>query len=100
MSCSISTILSNACTNKFLQLAETDPKLAKAVMLQLLCNITSAAGTGGVGGINNFAGDGAPTTQVPANGAGTYWDRLNKIQYQWNQTIYLATSNIPLSWEQ
>jgi hypothetical protein len=47
-----------------------------------------------------FAGDGSPTTQVPASGAGTYWDRLNKIQYQWNQTTYDNTGSIPDSWKQ
>jgi hypothetical protein len=92
MACNITTILSNACTNKFLQLAETDPKLAKAVMLQLLCNIATAAGSGGAGGINNFAGSGAPTIQVPANSAGTYWDYTNKTLYMWNP--------INLNWEQ
>lgn len=45
MACDLDTVIKDACTNKFLQLANTDPKAARAVMLQLLCNITS----GGVG---------------------------------------------------
>lgn len=31
-----------------------------------------------------FSGSGAPTTQVPANGAGTYYDKTNKIIYNYN----------------
>lgn len=41
MACDLKTLLSEACANNFLQLAATDPKTARAVMLQLLCNITS-----------------------------------------------------------
>lgn len=53
-------------------------------------------GSSGSGGAttfaSTFAGAGAPTTQVPASGAGIYWDITNKVQYQWNPN----TS----SWEQ
>jgi len=85
MACDLKTLLNSACANDFVQLAASDPKLARAVILQLLCNIS--AGGGGTGGVNNFAGSGPPTTQVPANGAGTYWDYTNGIQYQWNPVI-------------
>lgn len=43
MSCDLKTLLQQACGNDFLQLANSDPKLARAVILQLLCE--SATGT-------------------------------------------------------
>jgi hypothetical protein len=57
------------------------PGMQLAVLIALLDQIVTS---GGPGGINNFAGSGPPTTQVPTNGAGTYWDYTNSIQYQWN----------------
>jgi len=47
MACDLDTILAQACTNKFLQLANTDPKLSRAVILQLLCDISAGGGGGG-----------------------------------------------------
>ena len=38
-------------------------------------------------GQQSFSASGAPTTQVPANGAGTYYDKTNKILYNWNPTL-------------
>lgn len=37
-------------------------------------------------GDDYLAGDGAPTTQVPADNAGTYYDRVAKTLYNWNST--------------
>jgi hypothetical protein len=45
MACDLNTVLAQACTNKFLQLANTDPKAARAVILQLLCNISAGGAT-------------------------------------------------------
>lgn len=45
MSCDLKTVLQGACSNDFLQLANTDPKLSRAVVLQLLCNISGSLGT-------------------------------------------------------
>lgn len=33
---------------------------------------------------SQFSGAGAPTTQIPYGGSGTYWDTTNKILYNWN----------------
>ena len=53
------------------------------VLIALFAQILANGGTGGGGGVNNFAGSGPPTTQVPTNGAGTYWDYTNQILYNW-----------------
>jgi hypothetical protein len=45
----------------------------------MLCALYGAGGAGG-----NFAGSGAPTTQVPVGSSGTYWDYTNGILYMWN----------------
>lgn len=58
--------------------------LADMLELGLLQIIANNVGSGSSGGINNFTGSGAPTTQVPANGAGTYYDYTNQILYNWN----------------
>lgn len=44
--CNQDTLLNQACANGFLQLAQTSPALAQAVINQLLCNI-SAGSSGG-----------------------------------------------------
>jgi hypothetical protein len=38
-------------------------------------------------GVQAFAGSGPPTTQKPANGAGTYYDYTAKRFTQWNPTL-------------
>lgn len=55
------------------------------VLIYLLCQIQSGGGVGG--GVQVFAASGAPTTQVPANNAGVYYDYTNKITYYWNPTL-------------
>lgn len=60
--CTLSDIQTDICTNSFQALSEED-KLA--VILQLLCNISS----GGVGGL---AGSGDPEGVVVANPGATY----------------------------
>jgi hypothetical protein len=47
MACDLKTVLAQACANNFVQLAASDPKMAKAVLLQLLCNISSGSVGGG-----------------------------------------------------
>lgn len=34
--------------------------------------------------IQAFSGNGPPTTQIPANNAGTYFDYANQTLYNWN----------------
>lgn len=74
--CDIDVLLEQACTNKFLCL--TSEKEMLAVLLQLLCNASS--------GLTQqvFAGHGAPTTQVPAFGAGVYYDLDSKDIWYYN----------------
>ena len=83
MPCNIKTILSSACSNGFLQAANTDPKLAKALMLQLLCNISAGGGTGGGG----TAGAGNPTG-TPAAGT-TYLNTANNSFWVYNGTTWV-----------
>lgn len=53
---------------------------------------TSITGNGVIAptlGDDYLAGDGAPTTQRPADNAGTYYDRLNQALYNWNSNTQL-----------
>lgn len=53
---------------------------------------TSTAGNGIIAptqGDDYLAGDGAPSTQHPADNAGTYYDRINKTLYNWNPNTTL-----------
>ena len=84
MTCDLPTILRQACENDFDKAAE-DAVMARAILLQLLCNFTGGATQ------QCFASDGPPTTQIPAFGAGTCWDYTNKVLYSWNP--------ISLNWE-
>jgi hypothetical protein len=101
MACDLKTILSSACANDFVQVAATDPKLARAVILQLLCNISAGGGTGGTqqlfstADLNpNTAGvlptdqtKGAQWYQDPAVGTGTnvwYWSTSTKTWIQFS----------------
>lgn len=70
MICDISTLLQQACANKFLCLSLQEQQ---SVLLQLLCN--------GVGGGTN--GSGAPTTP-PSGTFGFYYDYTNNVIYGWN----------------
>ena len=51
---------------------------------QLLVKILNSLNSGSTGSGGTFSGSGAPTTQVPAGSAGTYWDYTNGILYMWN----------------
>jgi hypothetical protein len=82
MACNIETILSNACSNGFLQAANTDPKLAKALMLQLLCNISSG-GTGGGGTVGTGAPTGTPTAGT------TYLDTATNNFWVYNGSAWV-----------
>lgn len=76
MTCDIDTLLQQACTNKFLcNLSEKD---IEVLILQLLCNFNGGATQ------QAFSGDGAPTTQKPAFGAGVYYDYTNREWWGWN----------------
>jgi hypothetical protein len=66
-SCPQETLLAQACTNGFLQLAQTNPALAQAIFMQLLCNV-SAGGVAGIG----LAGAGSPEGVVTASPGTTY----------------------------
>lgn len=57
--------------------------LTERELLVLILNALNGSGSGsGVGGALN--GSGPPTTQVPAGGAGTYFDYTNSVLYNWN----------------
>jgi hypothetical protein len=58
--CNADTLLSQACDSKFLQLAQSDPKMATAVLLQLLCNLSAAASSGNT----TLTGSGSPVGVV------------------------------------
>lgn len=80
MSCDPGTLLDAAkCFNCL------DPKQLQAIQSYLLCQIQAAGGSAGL--TQYFSGPGAPTTQVPANGAGAYYDYTNKLTYNWNPTL-------------
>jgi len=70
--CSIKDLQASACENKFTCL---DPKVSQAVLLQLLCNIQQAGGTGGATNFTDlgdvpgsYAGSGGFTVRVNAAG--------------------------------
>lgn len=77
MTCDIQDLKDQACENKFSCL---DDSQKIAVLLQMLCNIAGS----GISGQQVFAGSGDPTTQVPANNAGTYYDYSGKVLWNWN----------------
>jgi hypothetical protein len=79
--CSVTTLQTEACASGF---ACLDEKIYRAVLLQLLCNISDGGGSAGLA--QSFAGSGPPTTQVPAFNAGTYYDYTGQIVYHWNPT--------------
>ena len=77
MACDTATLMQSAACLTCL----TEQQLA-AIQTYLLCQINE--GGGSAGSVQNFAGSGPPTTQVPANGAGTYYDYTGQIVYHWN----------------
>ena len=99
MACDLKSLLTEACANDFVQLATTDPKLAKAVALQLLCNISQNGGGGGSGSLltsndlnPNTAGivpsslnSGAIWYQDPAGGTGSNVWLWSKTNQNWSQ---------------
>jgi len=74
MACNSTTLKTNACTNGFAQ-AASDEVLFRALMLQLLCNI-STDGAGVTSGV------GAPTS-TPSSSAAIYFDTSTGAQYNW-----------------
>lgn len=80
--CNIADLIDESCISGFKCL---DPQTYNAVLLQLLCNVASSGGSAGLA--QAFAGSGAPTTQVPAFNAGTYYDYTNAVVYHWNPTL-------------
>jgi hypothetical protein len=87
VTCSIATLIDEACASGFKCLDENQ---FRALVLQLLCNI-SAGGGGSAGLAQAFAGSGPPTTQIPAFSAGTYYDYTNSVIYHWNPTLNAGT---------
>jgi len=79
--CSISTLLRDACTNRF---ACVDEKDYRGLVLQLLCNL------GAAGGIS--FGTVAPTTS-PSNTSvvSLYINTANGVLYYWNPTTQAWT---------
>ena len=69
MSCNLSTLLSQACANQFLQLANTDPKAARAAILQLLCNISTNGISSGIQS-QSVALDSTSTVYIVPHGLG------------------------------
>lgn len=101
MPCDLKTLLAEACANDFVQLATTDPKLTRAVILQLLCNISAGGGPGGTQQVYSSADTDpnlaaiVPTNQTignqwyqdPAVGTGTnvwYWSTSTKTWVQFS----------------
>ena len=80
--CNVGTLIDQACLSGFKCL---DAAQFRALLLQLLCNLSSGGGSSGVA--QYFSGDGAPTTQIPAFNAGAYYDYTNKVTYNWNPTL-------------
>lgn len=80
MTCSLPELLSQACANNF-DVAAEDKVMAKAVLLQMLCNFSGGATQ------QVFSGDGAPPASlVPAFGSGVYWDKTGKETWYYNDT--------------
>ena len=73
MACNSTTLKTNACTNGFAQ-AASDEVLFRALMLQLLCNLS----TGG----NVTSGVGNPTSS-PTSDAAIYFDTSTGAQWNW-----------------
>ena len=100
MACDLKTLLNSACANDFVQLAATDPKLSRAVILQLLCNISTGGSSASqqiysTADLNpNTASivpadqtKGAQWYQDPALGTGTnvwYWSTSTKVWVQFS----------------
>lgn len=61
-----------------------EPKQLEAIKSYLLCQIQAGGGSAGL--VQYFSGDGPPTTQIPAQNAGAYYDYTNKVTYNWNPT--------------
>lgn len=80
--CSASDLIAEACQSGFT--CRSEPELL-ALLNQLLCNYSSGGGSAGI--TQYFSGSGAPTTQVPANDAGAYYDYTNQVTYNWNPTL-------------
>lgn len=80
--CSLSSLIDEACASGFKCL---DEQQFRGLVLQLLCNLSSGGGSAGLA--QWFSGSGAPTTEVPANNAGAYYDYTNKVTYNWNPTL-------------
>ena len=68
-SCNINTLLTDANTNRF---ATADESLQRALILQLLCNMS-------VNGAGSLSGAGSPEGSKTANVGATYWDTAGKI---------------------
>jgi hypothetical protein len=88
MACDLNTLLAQACNNKFFQLAQSDPKAARAVILELLCNISG----GGIVG-NQFTNRiDQPITSFNVN----YTNTTGKpILLQIDVSIFAGSGNTP-----
>ena len=66
--CNVDTLLTSSCTNEFLCLT---PQQARAVILQLLCNLSvnGGGGGGGSGQVMTYAGAAPPTEDPPDTAA-------------------------------
>ncbi len=80
--CSASDLIVEACQSGFT--CRSEPELL-ALLNQLLCNLVSGGGSAGV--TQWFSGSGDPTTEIPANNAGAYYDYTNKVTWNWNPTL-------------
>lgn len=65
MTCDLATLLKQACANNFDTVTETDKQLFRALVLQLLCNMSA-------GGIGGMAGTVDPEGVVTASPGQTY----------------------------
>ncbi len=82
--CSSSDLIAQACASGFT--CRDTPELL-ALLNQLLCNLSAGGGGGSAGLAQVFAGNGAPTTQIPAFGAGVYYDYGSGTPFNWNPTL-------------
>ena len=66
--CNLTTLQSEACANGFQALANTDQVLTRAVILQLLCNLSA-----GISGSSNLSGSGSPVGVVTPDAVNQFY---------------------------
>lgn len=68
--CSVTNLVDESCSNQFKQAAQNET-MFRAIMLQLLCNISAG---GGGGGSSNIVGSGSPEGAETADPGVMYLD--------------------------